>query len=240
MTRKNFLKNPARQFIFTKPGPILSFLTSFRIFWEFFTGFMFIANFAKAVSFFGSARESLPSGYYEECEELAIRLSRKGFAVITGGSGGIMRAANRGAHRSEGESVGITIDIPKEQANNMFLKHSKRFRYFFSRKTILSCASEVYIFFPGGYGTLDELFEMLTMVQTGHSEPLPILLYGKDFWQPLASFIQTTMCQKFLTINKEDESLFVIVDSVNEAERYIERLHITQSRACKIGAMKPK
>ena len=231
------LKNPARQFIFTQPNPWSAFCVSARIFYEFFTGFLFIANFAKAVSFFGSARETLPEHFYEECEELAARLSRKGFAVITGGSGGIMRAANKGAHRAEGESVGINIDIHQEQRANVFLHHTRRFRYFFSRKTILSCSSELYIFFPGGFGTLDELFEMLTMVQTGHSEQLPIILYGRDFWQPVVTYIESCLLDRYRSIDKEDARLFVIVNSVDEAEHYIESLNITQTRSCKVGSI---
>ena len=148
-----------------------------------------------------------------------------------------MRAANRGAHRSNGESVGINIEIPHEQMDNKFLKHSRKFRYFFSRKTILSCASEVYIFFPGGYGTLDEFFEMLTMVQTGHSERLPILLYGKDYWEPLVAFIQNKLKGEYMSISSQDTALFVIVNSVDEAEHYINSLNIEHARACKIGSI---
>ena len=141
-----------------REGPLsrffLSFNTSLRVFWEFFTGFLFIHRFEKAVSFFGSAREMLPEAYYTDCEELAARLSRKGFAVITGGGGGIMRSANKGAKRVGGESVGINIQLPNEQSLNVFLTHTQTFSYFFSRKTILSCMSEVYVFFPGGYARL--------------------------------------------------------------------------------------
>ena len=235
--RGQLFNNPARQFIFTKPGPFKSFGRAVRVFWEFFTGFLFIANFGKAASFFGSARETLSEKYYSDCEELAARLSKKDFAIITGGSGGIMRAANRGAHRVNGISVGINIQLPKEQATNLFLSHSKRFAHFFSRKTMLSCASEIYIFFPGGFGTLDELFEMLTMVQTGHSEPLPIILYGENYWKPLVAFIQSELAEAHKTISQEDKKLFVIFDSVDETERYIDSLNITQTRTCKIGPM---
>ena len=231
-----FKKNSARQYIFTKPNPIYAFITSVHIFWEFFTGFLFIGNFAKAVSFFGSARETLPEKYYNDCEELAARLSNKGFAIITGGSGGIMRAGNKGAWRNQGESVGINIILPHEQVQNTFLKHSRDLKYFFSRKTILSCASEVYVFFPGGFGTLDELFEMLTMVQTGHTEKIPIILYGKTFWNPLVTFIKMQLKEEFKTVSQEDFNLFVVVDSVNEAEHYINSLEITESRSCKISA----
>ncbi len=233
--KRKIFNNPARQIILTKPNPIRSFITSAHIFWEFFTGFMFIANFAKAVSFFGSAREGLPPRFYEECEDLAGRLTKKGFAVITGGSGGIMRAANKGAFRADGESVGINITLPKEQRANMFLKHSREYSFFFSRKIMLSCASEVYIFFPGGFGTLDELFEMLTTVQTRHSDLVPIILYGKDYWTPLISFIETKLQNEYLTIKPRDTKIYTLVDSVDEAEWYFDSLEITNPRTCKIG-----
>lgn len=166
---------------------------------------------------------------------MASRLSKKGFAVITGGSGGIMRAANKGAWRVKGDSVGINIILPNEQINNPFLSSGRKFRFFFSRKVILSCSSELYIFFPGGFGTLDELFEMLTLVQTNHSERLPIILYGKDYWTPLMDFIEKTLCEKYMTIGPEDKKLFTLFDSVDEAEQYINSLNIHQTRVCKIG-----
>ena len=197
-------------------------------------GFRFIANYGKAVSFFGSAREVLPEKYYTDAEELAARLSTRGFAVITGGSGGIMRSANKGAYRVNGESVGVNISLPYEQSTNKFLKHSRSFRHFSARKIILSCASEIYIFFPGGFGTLDEFFEMLTMIQTGVSESLPIILYGKKFWDPIVLFIKEHLSEIYMTISKEDVHLFVVMDSVDEAERYIESLNLSQTRTCKL------
>ena len=236
-TIRGILKNPARQIIFTKPGPIISFFRSFGIFWEFFSGFLFIANFAKAASFFGSAREQLPDEYYLQCEDLAARLSRKGFAIITGGAGGIMRSANKGAWRAEGDSVGINILLPHEQNQNKFIHFGKDFKYFFSRKTILSCASEVYIFFPGGFGTLDELFEMLTIIQTRYEDTgVPVILYGEEFWKPLVQFIEKHLIEKYKTVSSEDRNFFVVVDSVDEAERYIDSLNIRQSRVCKLKA----
>ena len=230
-------KKIQRKDISTKPGALRSLFDSVLIFWEFFVGFRFIKNFKKAASFFGSSRESLPNHFYEDCEELAARLSRRGFTIITGGGGGIMRAANKGAYRVEGQSIGISIDIPSEHKENSFLKHVLKFRYFFSRKTILSCASELYIFFPGGYGTLDEFFEMLTMIQTGHSEQVPILLYGETYWQRLVSFIEEELRDKYKSINKEHANFFIIVNSVDEAERYIDSLDITHTRSCKVGSL---
>ena len=231
-------KNQSRQYLLTRPDLLSSFFVSLRIFWEFFSGFLFIANYAKAVSFFGSARETLPEKYYVECEELAARLSKKGFAVITGGSGGIMRAANKGAWQVNGESVGINITLPSEQVNNPFLTNGRKLKYFFSRKTILSCASELYIFFPGGFGTLDELFEMLTLVQTNHSEKLPIILYGEEYWSPLVEFIEKVLQDQYKTIGPEDKNLLTLFDSVDEVEEYINSLNIHQTRICKVGLNK--
>ena len=232
--RNRVLQNTARQKgVFKKPGFFRSFLYSLDIFWEFLIGFKFISNFGKAASFFGSAREALPERYYTDCEELAARLSTQGFAIITGGSGGIMQAANRGAHRVNGESVGVNIRIENEQPYNNFLKHFRTFKYLFSRKTILSCASEVYIFFPGGFGTLDELFEMLTLLQIDLIDKVPIILYGKNYWEPLVTFFKDSLSETHKTISKEDIDLFVLMDSVDEAEHYIASLSI-QSRSCRL------
>ena len=212
---------------------------STRIFWEFFTGFLFIRQYERSVSFFGSARESLPERYYRECEELAARLSNAGFVVITGGSGGIMRSGNKGAYKTQKESVGITIELPKEETQNKFLTSHRNFKFFFSRKTVLACASEVYVFFPGGFGTLDELFEMLTMIQTDHSDHLPVILYGKDFWGPLVAYIEGVLRDTYKTISPKDRDLFTVFDSVDEVEAYISNLTI-KPRFCRVGTGKKR
>ena len=233
--QKAVLRNTARQKgAFRRPGMFRSFFYSLDIFWEFLMGFRFMSHFGKAVSFFGSARESLPEQYYVDCEELAARLSTHGFAIITGGSGGIMQAANRGANRVSGESVGVNIRIPNEQQYNPFLKHFRTFKHLFSRKTILSCASEVYVFFPGGFGTLDELFEMLTLVQINLIDRVPIILYGKAFWKPIISFMEQSLMETHKTISKEDLDLYVVMDSVDEAEHYIQSLNLSQTRSCQL------
>ena len=236
MQERKKAKRYSPWYIFSsKPNIFTAFVSSCRVFWEFFTGFLFVSKFTKSASFFGSARETLPDGHYTDSEELASRLSMKGFAIITGGNGGIMRSANRGSFRVQGESVGVSINLPREQGVNSFLNHQKVFRYFFSRKTILSCGSEIYIFFPGGYGTLDELFEMLTLVQTKRSESVPIVLFGKSFWNPLIAFIEQKLVHEYKTVLPEEGSeFFHVVDSVDEAECYIDSLNITQSRNCKV------
>ena len=228
------LGTPRQRGVFKRPGFFRSLVYSSAIFWEFFRGFRFISHFGRAVSFFGSARQSLPERYYTDCEELAARLSTRGFAVISGGSGGIMEAANRGANRVDGESVGVNIDITTQEKSNRFLKHFRMFKYLFSRKTILSCASEVYIFFPGGFGTLDEVFEMLTLVQLDFVDKLPIVFYGKEYWDPLLSFIKNDLAEKYKTISKEDLDSFVVMDSVDEAEHYITSLELSESHSCRM------
>lgn len=236
---KKIFQSNSKYIFFSKPSFGRSLLTATRVFWEFLTGFLFIAQYKRAVSFFGSARETMPTMYYDEAEELAARLSRRGFTIITGGSGGIMRAANKGAWKVNGQSVGVTIDLPMERGKNIFLTSSKRFRYFFSRKTVLSCAAEIYVFFPGGFGTFDELFEMLTMLQTGHSERVPIFLYGADFWKPLYEYIEKTLYTNFKTISRSDLNLVQIVDSVDELEGVIEGLeNDLPDRVCYAGLVR--
>lgn len=217
-----------------------AFLISSEIFKEHFTGFLFIADNKKSVSFFGSARENLPERYYAECEDLASRLSNRGFAVITGAGPGIMRAANRGAWKSGNPSVGVAIDLPFEQSVNKFLTKVRHYNFFSSRKAILSCASEIYIFFPGGYGTMDELFEMLTLVQTKHSITLPIVLYGRDFWEPLIKYIDSSLATKYKTINKEDVKIFEVFDNVDETVFYIDQLNLKDVRVCNLGSVRAK
>ena len=213
-----------------------AFWVSIRIFWEFFTGFLFIRKYEKSVSFFGSARETLPEKYYEDCEELASRFSNKGFVVITGGGEGIMGAANKGAARVNKESIGINIKLPHEQKDNNFLTSKKTFNFFFSRKIVLSCASEVYVFFPGGFGTLDELFEMLTLIQTHHSVHVPIILYGKDYWEPILKFLEG-INKHYKTIDQEDTEIYRLFDSIDEIDAYVDTLEL-DNRICAVGAQR--
>jgi len=141
--------------------------------------------------------------------------------MITGGAGGVMQAANQGAFEAKGQSVGLNIDLPNEQGENGFLTESKSFNYFFTRKVMLAFASEVYIFFPGGFGTMDELFEMLTLVQTKKIKRIPIVLVNKEYWTPLIGFIEEHLLAKYHTIDEEDTKLYVLVDSVEEAHKAV-------------------
>lgn len=193
----------------------------FRIMSEFVSGFELLRKYGLAASIFGSARFKPGDKYYKEAEELAAKLARKGFAIITGGGPGIMEASNVGSFKVGGKSVGLNIQLPFEQKLNPYTTESLNFDFFFSRKVMLAFASEVYIYFPGGFGTMDEFFELLTLIQTKKIERIPIVLYGKEFWDPLVTFFSKQMIKEFKTINKEDLDLFVVVDSVDEAVKYI-------------------
>ncbi len=193
----------------------------FRIMAEFVQGFDVLRRHQLAATIFGSARFTPDNPMYQAAEDLSARLAGKGFSIITGGGSGIMEAANVGAFKVGGKSVGFNIELPFEQKLNPYTTESLNFDFFFSRKVMLAFAAEVYIYFPGGFGTLDELFELLTLVQTKKIEPIPIVLYGRDFWEPLLTFSRETMLEKYSTISPEDLDLLPLVDSVDEAMEYI-------------------
>ncbi|MEN9920812.1 MAG: hypothetical protein RL538_705 [Candidatus Parcubacteria bacterium] len=193
----------------------------FRIMSEFVQGFELLRDTGLAATFWGSARLKPDSPYYKAAEELAAKLAKKGFSIVSGGGPGIMEASNVGAFKVGGKSIGLNIELPYEQKLNPYTTHSLNFDFFFSRKVMLAFASEVYVYFPGGFGTMDELFEIMTLVQTGKIEKLPILLYGKEFWDPLIRFFEQDMLKKFGTIGAEDLAIYQVVDSVDDAYKYI-------------------
>ncbi|MDO8593418.1 MAG: TIGR00730 family Rossman fold protein [bacterium] len=209
-----------RPLLVCKPKKIESWRV-FKIMSEFIEGFDIIRRYGLAASFFGSARATLGDNSYKDAEELASRLSKKGFAVITGGSAGIMQAANKGAFDAGGVSVGLNIHLQDSQTYNPYLTEKFVFDHFFVRKVMLTYASEVYIYFPGGFGTLDEFFEIVTLVQTKKIRRVPIVLLGKDFWSPLLAYIEKTLYEKHAAIDKSDMKLYTLVDSVDEAYDYI-------------------
>lgn len=196
-----------------------------KILAEFVNGFEFLEKYDKAVSIFGSARTGFDDRIYKECTELSYELAKMDFAVFTGGGPGIMEAANKGAREAGGLSVGVNINLPGHKGmterSNPYVTESESFDYFFVRKVILSYAAQIYIFFPGGFGTLDELFEMLTLVQTEKTTKLPIILVGKQFWTPLDNWIRERLYEKNHAIAKEDLDLYKIVDTSEEAVEHI-------------------
>lgn len=209
------------------PEPLVckpKYLPSWRIYKimaEFVDGFSLLKKHGLAATFFGSARLTVGEKYYTAATELGARLSKRGFAIITGGAEGIMRAANEGAFNAGGASIGLNIKLPMEQKENKFLNDSMTFDHFFVRKVMLTFASEVYVYFPGGFGTMDEFFEIITLVQTKKILPIPIVLYGKEFWGPLDTMFREHLGEKYQAISPEDTSLYHIVDTVDEAFDYI-------------------
>jgi uncharacterized protein (TIGR00730 family) len=188
----------------------------FRIMGEFVEGFDTLARIGPAVSIFGSARTPADDRYYAAAEETGRLLVEEGFAVITGGGPGIMEAANRGAVAAGGDSVGCNIELPFEQGMNEYVRIAVNFRYFFVRKTMFVKYAEGFIIFPGGFGTMDELFESLTLIQTGKVRNFPVVLFGRDYWQGLLDWLRSTMLGEG-KIHPADLELLVVTDSPREA-----------------------
>ncbi len=186
-----------------------------KIMSEFVQGFDDLARVGPAITFFGSSRSKEKDKYYRLAYETAFTLGKLGYAIITGGGPGIMEAANRGAYDSGTLSVGLNIEIPKEQHPNRYQNISLKFDYFFVRKVMLLKYSLAYVIFPGGFGTFDELFEALTLIQTGKSYKFPIILFGSEFWEPLLEYMRNYMV-KFGTIDEEDLDLMSLVDTPQE------------------------
>lgn len=193
----------------------------FRIMSEFVQGFEMLRTHGLAATFWGSARTTPDDPYYQAAEALAAKLAKRGFTIISGGGPGIMEASNVGAFKVGGQSIGLNIELPFEQQLNPYTTQSLNFNFFFSRKVMLTFASEVYVYFPGGFGTLDEFFEIVTLIQTKKIEPIPVVLFGRDYWEPLLEWFQTHLLREYKTISPEDLKLFVVVDTIDEAYEYI-------------------
>lgn len=189
----------------------------FKILAEFVGGFELLRQVDLAVTFYGSARTKPGDPYYQSAYRLANALAQEGFSIITGGGTGIMEAANRGAFEAGGTSIGLNIRLPHEQVGNRYTTHSYEFHYFFVRKVLLTYASEAFVFYPGGFGTLDELAEILTLVQTKKVQPLPIILVGKSHWAPLVAWMRETLAPANRFIDRADLQLLTLVDSEEEA-----------------------
>jgi uncharacterized protein (TIGR00730 family) len=189
---------------------------AFRIFFEFIRGFRALHFAGPCVTVFGSARFTEGHRYYQLAREVGALLARAGFTVMTGGGPGIMEAANRGAKEAGGRSIGCNIDLPQEQQPNAYLDRWITFRYFFVRKVMLVKYSYAFVALPGGFGTLDEIFETVTLIQTGKIQHFPLVLIGTDFWRPLIDFIRNELVRAG-TIDPTDASYLMVTDSPSEA-----------------------
>jgi uncharacterized protein (TIGR00730 family) len=194
---------------------------TFRIMSEFVQGFELLRRHGLAATIFGGARYAAGDDVYKQAEELAAKLAKSGFTIITGGGPGVMEAANVGGFKVGGKSVGLNIQLPMEQKLNPYVHDTETFHFFFSRKVMLSFAAEVYIYFPGGFGTMDEFFEIITLIQTKKISKIPVVLVDVEYWTPLVEWMKNTMLKKYKTISKEDFDLFHLVDTVEEAYSYI-------------------
>jgi uncharacterized protein (TIGR00730 family) len=187
----------------------------FRILAEFVDGFESLNPIGPAVSIFGSARTKPDDPYYLAAQETAALLARQNFAVITGGGPGIMEAGNKGAAEAGGQSVGLNITLPREQVINPYVKLSLDFHFFYARKVMFLKYASAFIYFPGGYGTLDELFEALTLIQTMKAEAFPVILYGTKYWTGLVEWMRSQMVSRYIDV--EDLDIFRLVDRPQDA-----------------------
>ena len=194
----------------------------FRIIGEFVEGFDVLPNYLPAVTVYGSARMLESSPYYDLARELGQGLAAAGYTVITGGGPGLMESANRGAFEQGASSIGLNVELAREQKPNAFLTLSLSFRYFFVRKVMLVKYATGFILLPGGFGTLDELFETLTLIQTRKIRPFPVVLLGTGFWQGLMQWLRERVLADRL-ISPEDLELFLVTDSVSEAVAHVNR-----------------
>lgn len=199
----------------------------FKIMSEFVTGFEKLSEIGPSVSIFGSARTKPDHKYYKIADELAYKICKKGYGVITGGGPGIMEAANKGAHRAGGKSIGLNINLPFEQSHNQYIDPDKNleFDYFFTRKLMFVKYAQGFVVLPGGFGTLDEFFEAITLIQTNKIAKFPIVLMSKSFWGGLIDWIKATMLEENNTVSSGDLDLFYLADTVDEAVEHIDNFY---------------
>ena len=199
----------------------------FKIMSEFVDGYEKLSRIGPCVSIFGSARTKPEDKYYILAEEIAYELTQHGFGVITGGGPGIMEAANKGANRGAGISVGLNIDLPFEQKDNQYIDHDKNleFDYFFVRKVMFVKYAQGFVAMPGGFGTLDELFEAITLIQTNKIAKFPILLVGSEFWEGMVDWVKTVLVEKYGNVSPTDLDFFNIVDTADEVVHIIDNFY---------------
>ena len=200
----------------------------FRVMSEFVNGFDRLAKMGPCVTIFGSARSKPEEKYYKIAEEIASRLVKEGYGVITGGGPGIMEAGNKGATEADGVSVGLNIKLPHEQNHNIYIDPEKLidFDYFFVRKVMFVRYSQGFVVMPGGFGTLDELFEALTLIQTRKIGRFPIVLVGREFWEGLLHWLESQVFERFNNIDESDFDLFHVVDHAQDAVEIIDEFYL--------------
>ena len=212
-------------------SPVKDLWRIFKIMAEFVEGFEELSSIGPAVSIFGSARTKPGSSHYQLAEETARQVGKAGFAVITGGGGGTMEAANKGAAEAGIRSIGLNIDLPMEQIPNDYQNFSLHFRYFFCRKVMFLKYAHGFIVLPGGYGTMDEFFESLVLIQTLKQASFPVILMGRDYWGGLIDWIKEKMLGEYRYISPEDLSVFTLLDEPHEAVKIICRFRDSQRTA---------
>ena len=196
----------------------------FRIMSEFVDGFEVLSKVGRAVSIFGSARSKRETKFYKQAEEVAYHIAKAGYAVITGSGPGLMEAANKGARRAQGQSIGLNIHLPCEQKPNKYVDTALGFRYFFVRKVMFVKYAKAFVILPGGYGTLDEFFEAITLIQTHRIAKFPVVLFNSQYWKPLLAWLKKTV-NAHGNISKEDLALFVLADEPKEVAQVIKRFY---------------
>jgi len=192
----------------------------FKIMAEFVDGFEFMSESQPAISIFGSARTRATDKYYKLGKKVAALLVKEGYSVITGGGPGIMEAANRGAKEAGGKSIGLNIQLPMEQKPNRFITHMLNFRYFFCRKVMFVKYARGFVIMPGGFGTLDEFFEAVTLIQTNRIEPFPVILVGSSYWKGLLDWMKKVLIKQ-KSISKDDMDAFYVVDTAEDVVKSI-------------------
>ncbi len=210
----------------------------FRIMGEFVEGYDELQDIGPAVSIFGSARTRPEDPMYGRCVETARLLGEAGFTIITGGGPGMMEAANKGAREAGALSVGCNIELPFEQGQNRYVDTGINFRYFFVRKTMFLKYSQGFVIFPGGFGTMDELFEALTLIQTGKVRNFPVVLFGTEFWSPMVDWVKQTMVEAG-TISAEDVDLFTLTDDPEEVRRHVVERYAAYRQVYEAPDLKP-
>jgi len=211
-------------------SPVKDLWRIFRVMAEFVEGFEELASIGPAVSFFGSARAKPGQPYYELAQRTASEVVKAGFAVMTGGGSGIMEAANKGAAEAGGKSIGLNIELPMEQIPNEYQNLSLNFRYFFCRKVMFLKYAHGFIVFPGGYGTMDEFFESLVLIQTLKQASFPVILMGSDYWNGLVEWMRQKMLNEYNHISPEDMNVFTLVDEPKAAVKAIVDFKEAQGR----------